>query len=134
MLSSCLDMTRNIGLALVVVLGLFFSAITPNVHGAESEPSARAVADAEAPSPMPDELARRVRRLPEEKREFLMSDKVESFTGTREKLHQRLEGKSAKEIEAFVDGMMAVVEAGKFNADTDMAAIPLNTESEDFNA
>jgi len=134
MLIWCRDMTRSIGLGLVVVSGSLFSAIPSNAQGAESEPSPAAVAEAEAPSPMPDELARRVRRLPEEKREFLLSDTVESFTGTREKLHKRLEGKSAKEIEAFVDGMMAVVEAGKFNADTDMAVIPLNTESEDFNA
>jgi agmatinase len=83
--------------------------------------------------PMPDELERRVNRLPEAKREFFLSEEAESFTGTREKLYERLEGKSAREIEAFVDGMMTVVEAGKFDPDRDLSSIPLNTESENFN-
>ena len=90
-------------------------------------------AEDEQPVPIPPGLQPIVDALPDAKREFLLSDKAESFTGTREKLYERLEGKSADAVEAYVDGMMTVVEAGKFNPDTDMASIPLNTEAEDFN-
>jgi agmatinase len=83
--------------------------------------------------PMPASLERIIDRLPEDKREFLLSDKAEKFTGTRKKLYQILEGRSAESIEAYIDGMMTVVKAGKFNPDADMASIPLNAEAEDFN-
>ena len=83
--------------------------------------------------PMPAGLERIIKKLPDEKREFLMSDDAEGFTGTREKLYERLDGKSAEAVEAYVDGMMTVVESGKFNPETDMAVIQLNTEAENFN-
>ena len=83
--------------------------------------------------PMPAGLERIIKKLPEEKREFLMSDDAEGFTGTREKLYERLDGKTAEAVEAYVDGMMTVVESGKFNPETDMAVIQLNTEAENFN-
>jgi agmatinase len=95
-----------------------------NVAQAEQE-----VADV----PVPAALGNIIERLPADKREFLMSEDAEDFTGTRLKLYQRLEGRSAESVEAFIDGMMTVVEAGKFNPETDMASIPLNTEAEDFN-
>lgn len=78
-------------------------------------------------------LQEKLGSLSEEQREFLLSDKAVGFAGTREKLWQRLENKSPEAIAAYVDGMMTVVEARKFDADTDMAAIPLNTESPSFN-
>ena len=83
--------------------------------------------------PMPASLERIIKKLPDEKREFLMSDEAEGFTGTREKLYKRLDGKCGEGGEASVDGMMRVVEAGKFNPETDMAVIQLNTEAENFN-
>jgi agmatinase len=89
--------------------------------------------DAEALSP-PDWLATKIVDLPEAKREFLLSKEASEFVGTPEKLLHKLRNKSAAEIEAFADGMMSVVEAYKFNPATDMAVIPLNTESEEFNA
>jgi agmatinase len=79
-------------------------------------------------------LEERIRGLSKEQREFLLSDKAEKFTGTREKLYLRLRGKTAEEIEAYVEGMMTVVEAGKFDPKSDLASIPLNTESKDFNS
>lgn len=82
----------------------------------------------------PQWLAEKIVDLDKDQREFLLSDKVEGFVGTREKLYQRLKDKSPAEIEAYVDGMMSVVEARKFHPETDMAAIPLNTESPSFNA
>jgi guanidinobutyrase len=83
---------------------------------------------------LPDWLAARVLAMAPEKVEFLRSDAVERFTGTRARLYDRLESLSALEIEAYVDGMMTVIESALFNPETDMAAIPLNTESTEFNA
>ena len=84
--------------------------------------------------PLPAVLEKQLQELPEEKRECLLSEDADSFVGTRRKLIKRLEGKTAAEIEAFVDGMIAVAEASLFDPDRDMAVIPLNTESEEFNS
>lgn len=87
------------------------------------------------PEPLvPKALQKQIDKLPEEKREFLMSDDSNGFAGTRARLYQRLEGLDQKQLEAFVGGMMAVVEARKFNPETDMSSIPLNTDSEEFNS
>jgi agmatinase len=83
---------------------------------------------------IPAWLAERIGGLSDEQRAFLLSDEAEGFTGTREKLYQRLKDKTPAEIAAYVDGMMTVVQARKFNPATDMAAIPLNTESPEFNS
>lgn len=88
-------------------------------------------AEEEAPA-LPAELQAKVDALPEDKRTYLMEE-GEGFAGTWEKLYTRLENKTAEEVEAFVDAMMYLEEAAKFNPETDMASIPLNTESERFN-
>jgi formimidoylglutamase len=108
----------------VVVLSCAFGLAAPFSSDAEDA----------AKVEVPDWLQARIGGLTAEQREFLLSDKVEGFTGTRARLYQRLESKSAEEIQAYVDGMMTVVEARKFNPDTDMASIPLNTEAPDFNS
>lgn len=81
----------------------------------------------------PDWLKPKIAGLSKEKREFLLSEKAEGMAGSYEKLFLRLRNKTPKEIEAYVDGMMSVVEAGKFNPATDMAAIPLDTDDKNFN-
>lgn len=86
------------------------------------------------PRELPAWLEGKARELSKEQREFLLSDEAESFTGTREKLYQRLSNKSPEEIAAYVDGMMTVVASRKFDPARDMAAIPLNTESTEFNS
>jgi guanidinobutyrase len=83
---------------------------------------------------VPAWLEARIGGLSAEQRAFLLSDKAEGFAGTRARLYQRLEDKTPAEIEAYVDGMMTVVASRLFNAETDMAAIPLNTEAPDFNS
>ena len=97
-------------------------------------PSQAIAAEAAAPVEAPAWLEERIRGLSKEQREFLLSEKAERFTGTREKLYQRLRSKTPEEIEAYVEGMMTVLEAQKFDPKTDMASIPLNTESEEFNS
>lgn len=112
-------------IAMFAALLLLVSSLTTAQSG-ESQDTAKVE--------VPDWLEARIGGLTAEQREFLLSDKAEGFAGTRARLYQRLESKSAEEIQAYVDGMMTVVESRKFNADTDMASIPLNTESPDFNS
>lgn len=90
-----------------------------------------AAREGEAPPP-PPALAAVLESLPQAKREYLMTEGGD-FAGTWKKLYTRLEGRSATEVEAFVDAMLHLEEAGRFNAETDLAAIPLNTQAEDFN-
>jgi agmatinase len=90
-------------------------------------------AETEKPAEFPAWLAEKTRGLGKEQREFLLSDEPASFTGTREKLYQRLRNKSPEEIAAYVDGMMTVVAARRFDPAMDKASIPLNTESTEFN-
>jgi agmatinase len=93
-------------------------------------------ADAAATKPAvaPDWLEAKIGNLTPAQREFLLSDEANRFAGTRERLYQRLQKKTPEEIAAYVDGMMTVVAAEKFNPQTDMASIPLNTESPEFNS
>ncbi len=108
-----------------LTLWLLALGVTAAVTAAEPDPP--------APAEAPPWLAEKIAGLAQEKREFLLSDKAEGFAGSRERLHLRLRDKSPAEIEAYVDGMLAVVEARKFDADSDMAAIPLRTDAPDFN-
>ncbi len=79
-------------------------------------------------------LEPKIAGIAKEKREFLLSDKAERIAGTYDKLFQRLRDKTPQEIEAYIDGMMSVVEAGKFHPETDMASIPLDTSQPTFNS
>lgn len=92
-----------------------------------------AAAESSAPAELPAWLAEKTGKLSKDQLEFLRSEKAEGFTGTREKLYQRLRNKSPEEIAAYIDGMMTVVAARKFDPARDPASIPLNTESKDFN-
>lgn len=83
---------------------------------------------------IPAALEAKIKGLAKEKREFLTSEPAEMFAGSYEKLYERLATKTPQEIEAYIDGAMAAVEAAKFNPRTDMAAIPLDTDSPMFNA
>ncbi len=86
----------------------------------------------ESMPPLPPELEASIGALSESKRAYLFEE-GEGFAGTWEKLFLRLKGRSAEEVEAFVDAMQYLEEASKFNPETDMDSIPLNTEAEDFN-
>ncbi len=110
------------------IAGILLLALATGLH------AAAAGGEATEPAAAPAWLQAKLKDLAPEKRDFLLSEKAEGFAGSREKLHRRLRDKSPAEIEAYVDGMLSVVEARKFDADTDMAAIPLRTESPDFNS
>jgi agmatinase len=102
--------------------------------GAAPATPAQGPAPAAKPVDVPAWLQPRLEGLTAAQREFLLSDDAVRFTGTRERLHQRLQDKSTAEIAAYVDGMMAVIKSEAFNPATDMASIPLNTASPDFNS
>ena len=73
------------------------------------------IAVAEEPE-WPPELAEIVAALPDAKQEYL-HEEGESFAGTWRKLYTQLKGRSAEEVEAFVDALMYVEEASRFNPD-----------------
>ncbi|MDA0679906.1 MAG: agmatinase family protein [Proteobacteria bacterium] len=86
------------------------------------------------PVDLPDDIAAKVSDLPQEKVDFLRGDGIFGFAERHELLFDRLDSKTPAQIEAYIDAMMRVTELMKFNPDTDMASIPLNTESDGFNA
>ena len=114
---------------LIATVGLVvISGVTTRVTPA-AEP---AKATATAPE-VPAWLEAKIGGLTREQREFLLSEDADGFAGSHKKLLQRLETKSPEEIAAYVDGMMSVARAQKFDPAQDMAAIPLNTEAPEFN-
>lgn len=92
------------------------------------------VAEEDSPPPLPEALVPVLDALPAEKRDYLLSSDAKGFFGTWQKLFLRLKGRDAEEVEAIVDAMRGLEEDSLFNPETDMAAIPLDTEAEDFNA
>jgi hypothetical protein len=75
-------------------------------------------------------LAPKLKKLPKEKLDFLLGQKTKGFAARPELLFKRFETKTPKEIEAYIDGMMSVVEQSRFHPGKDEAAIPLNTQTE----
>lgn len=85
------------------------------------------------PVDLPPDIAGKVAGFEQEKIDYLRGDGIFSYAGSHEILFRRFRNRSAQEIEAYVDAMMRVDELKKFNPDTDMASIPLNTDSPGFN-
>lgn len=82
---------------------------------------------------VPEALSPKLEQLSTQELDFLFSDDALGFAERHEILFARLESKTPDAIAAYVRAMMRVVEASKFNPDTDMASIPLNTKSDGFN-
>src|SRR5690606_5574547 len=101
---------------------------------AETADSAAADDDAAEGIELPESLAPKLELLTPEQREFLESGAVRRFAPTPEKLIQAIEKRSPADVKAYVEAMMWVEEQQKFEAGRDLAAIPLQTESPDFNA
>lgn len=80
---------------------------------------------------LPDTLA--VEGIPQEKLDFLRGEYAYWFAERHELLFGRLEGKSAEQVEAYIDAMIQVIELMAFDPERDMASVPLNTESRGFN-
>jgi len=82
---------------------------------------------------VPESLSAKLEGLSEEELDFLLGDKALGFAERHEILFARFANKTPEAIAAYVRAMIRVVNLSKFNPDTDMAAIPLNTESGGFN-
>lgn len=72
--------------------------------------------------------------LPPEQSAFLRSSAVRQFVPVEADFERRLAAMDAARMGAFAAAMMSAVEAGKFNAKTDMPSIPLNIEAKGFNS
>lgn len=83
---------------------------------------------------LPAALAEKVAGLPEDKVAFLRGPKALQFAERHDILFARLERRTPEGIEAYIDAMMRVIDLSKFNPETDMASIPLNTDTPGFNA
>lgn len=82
---------------------------------------------------LPHDLAAKVADLPKEKIDFIRGPGIFGFAGSHETLYARFEKKSSAAIESYIDAMIRVQELMLFDPETDMASIPLNTESRGFN-
>ncbi len=78
---------------------------------------------------LPAEIEGKAGELTPEQREFLVEELAD---GENTGLLRRLRNKDARQLAAYVEGMMAIEEASRFNPETDLAAIPLDTD-EDYN-
>jgi len=89
----------------------------------------------ETPIEFPATLDQRLSMLTTEQREFLSSPRnTRSYARTPELLFEALEKRTAEEVKAYVEAMMWVAEQRPFVEGRDVGALPLNTESPDFNA
>ena len=115
-------MTMRSTTALSLVVALLLAAGTAAVIAAEEEKVV-----------MPAWLAEKTASLPKAKREFLLSEDGQGFAARPDLLWKRFENKTPAQIEAYIDGMMDVLAAKKYQPGKDMAAIPLDTSDADFN-
>ncbi len=83
---------------------------------------------------LPTAIIDKVKEFDQEKIDYLRGDSIFSYAGSHEILWRRFKNKSSQEIEAYVDAMIRVDDLMKFDADNDMASIPLNTDYPGFNA
>ena len=86
------------------------------------------------PVDLPDNIAEKVAGFDQEKIDFLRCDGIFRFAGSHELLFDRFKNKSPEDVEAYIDAMMRVKELMKFDPETDMESIPLNTDSPGFNS
>lgn len=82
----------------------------------------------------PESFKQKVKNIPQEKLEILNAPTVTMLMRTKERFYKAMESKTAEEIEAYLDGMIEIREGSKFNPETDLASIPLNTDSPSFNS
>jgi agmatinase len=108
--------------ATALFAALLLGVVTAAVIAAEQEKVA-----------LPAWLAEKTASLPAAKRDFLLSDAAQGMAARPELLWKRLDGITATQIEAYIDGMMAVIESKKYKPGIDLAFIPLDTNDEDFN-
>lgn len=85
------------------------------------------------PVEIPESLSAKLEGLTEDEINFLLGEEALSFAERHDILFDRLKNKSSDAIAAYVRAMIRVTQFSKFNPETDMASIPLNTEARGFN-
>ncbi len=85
------------------------------------------------PAEVPEALSAKLEELTEDELTFLLGEDALSFAERHDILFARLANKTPQGIAAYVRAMMRVRDLSKFNPETDMAVIPLNTEAGGFN-
>jgi len=117
---------KALWLAIAVGLGAYASVVL-----AQEDEGEEADAPVEFPASLDDKLA----GLSEAQLAYLKdSSKTRRYASTTEDLIEALEKRSAEQVEAYVDAMIWVEDQTSFEQGRDMAWLPLNTESPDFNA
>lgn len=83
---------------------------------------------------VPQSFIDKTKNIAKEKLEILETSALQHLLGTKKRFYKQMEKKTAEEIEAYLDGMIKIRADSKFNPETDLASIPLNTESKGFNS
>ncbi len=82
---------------------------------------------------IPTHLEARLSSLDSEQRSFLTSDEVRHVIPSWNRLLQELGRREGEALETYVNDLMDVVEAMRFQEDEDLAEIPMNLESPSYN-
>lgn len=90
--------------------------------------------EAEEPIELPDEVAPKLALLTAEERAFLESSDAQRFAGGLKETLEALEERSPEEVKAWVGGLREVFDSSRYIEGVDAASIPLNIDSERFNA
>lgn len=85
------------------------------------------------PAEVPEALSAKLEQLTEDELNFLLGEEALGYAERHDILFKRLENKTPEGIAAYVRAMIRVRDLSKFNPETDMASIPLNTETGGFN-
>ncbi len=85
------------------------------------------------PAEVPEALSAKLEQLTEDELTFLLGEEALGYAERHDILFKRLENKTPEAIAAYVRAMIRVRDLSKFNPETDMASIPLNTETGGFN-
>lgn len=93
------------------------------------------VRDEESPPiELPDSIAPKLALLTEDEVEFLKSGDARRFAGGPDDTVEALEERSPEEVKAWVNAMQDRVSASRYVEGRDLANIPFNTSSPEFNA
>ena len=83
---------------------------------------------------LPDSVAPKLELLTPEEIEFLKSSDARGIAGPLEDTLKELEERSPEDIKAWVGAMQRVLEHNRFREGRDLANVPFNTDSPEFNA
>lgn len=86
------------------------------------------------PIELPESVAPKLQLLTTEDIEFLESGDARGLAGSEEDTLEALEERTPEEVKAWVDAMRLVFANSRYQEGVDSPAIPLNTESEAYNA